>query len=104
MFGKTVWKQSIKIALYIQIFIFLLQGTLTIFKDNEMTHYAFVTERAYRETGTSAEDQFSIKYQKRRRMEQKTRSTMNLSNGQNEEGPEKRWVDNPLYGMELTSS
>ena len=104
LFGKTVWKQSIKIALYIQIFIFLLQGTLTIFKDNEMTHYAFVTERAYRETGTSAEDQFSIKYQKRRRMEQKTRSTMNLSNGQNEEGPEKRWVDNPLYGMELTSS
>ena len=47
-------KRSIKRSIFIQIFLFSLNGMWTMFKDKKMEMMMFATGNIYRETGTAS--------------------------------------------------
>ena len=47
-------KRSIKRSIFIQIFLFSLNGMWTMFKDKKMEKMMFATGNIYRETGTAS--------------------------------------------------
>ena len=50
----TIMKRSTKRSIYIQIFLFSLNGLWTMFKDKKMEMMMFATGNIYRETGTAS--------------------------------------------------